>query len=272
MKKQERGITLIALVVTIVVLLILAGISIGMLTGENGIIGQSKEAKESTEISQEKEIVNMASVQAAGKDKYGNVTKNNLQDALDEIAGKGKTSVTGDRIFTVLFNESNREYQVNTSGEFVEPIDYANIYTYTEEGYITGVKKEYLKEDYGSLDKKYATIGDIKIAATHASYYLVDELNEKLIIPNKIDNTNIIGIATEAFAYIDNVKQVIIADGIRELQDHCFFYCMELQRIDLPETLTYIGDSVFSSTNKLSCIRIPSSIQEIHPKALISAI
>ena len=267
MKKQEKGITLIALVVTIVVLLILAGISIGMLTGENGIIGQSKEAKESTEISQEKEIVNMAAVQAAGKDKYGNVTKNNLQDALDEIVGKGKTSVTGDRIFTVLFNESNREYKVNTSGEFVEPIDYANIYTYTEDGYITGIKKEYLKEEQGSLDKKYATIGDIKIAASHAYYYLVDELNEKLIIPNKIDNTNIIGIATEAFAYIDNVKQVIIADGIRELQDLCFFYCMELQRIDLPETLTYIGDGVFSSTNKLSCIRIPSSIQEIHPKA-----
>ena len=35
-KKQEKGITLIALIVTIIVLLILAGISIAMLTGENG--------------------------------------------------------------------------------------------------------------------------------------------------------------------------------------------------------------------------------------------
>lgn len=34
-KKQEKGITLIALIVTIIVLLILAGISIAMLTGEN---------------------------------------------------------------------------------------------------------------------------------------------------------------------------------------------------------------------------------------------
>ena len=45
-KKSEKnkGITLIALVVTIVVLLILAGVSISMLTGENGIITQAQEA------------------------------------------------------------------------------------------------------------------------------------------------------------------------------------------------------------------------------------
>lgn len=41
MKKNENAITLIALVVTIVVLLILATVSIGMLTGENGIIKKS---------------------------------------------------------------------------------------------------------------------------------------------------------------------------------------------------------------------------------------
>ena len=39
--KKEQGITLIALVVTIVVLLILAGVSISMLTGENGIVTQA---------------------------------------------------------------------------------------------------------------------------------------------------------------------------------------------------------------------------------------
>ena len=36
--KRDKGITLIALVVTIIVLLILAGISISMLTGQNGIL------------------------------------------------------------------------------------------------------------------------------------------------------------------------------------------------------------------------------------------
>ena len=45
--KNERGITLIALVITIIVLLILAGVSIAMLTGENGILTQSTKAKKS---------------------------------------------------------------------------------------------------------------------------------------------------------------------------------------------------------------------------------
>ncbi len=57
MKKcdKNKGITLIALVVTIIVLLILAGISITMLTGQNGILNRAKEAKEKTEEAQKDE-------------------------------------------------------------------------------------------------------------------------------------------------------------------------------------------------------------------------
>ena len=53
--KEKRGITLIALVVTIIVLLILAGISISMLTGQNGILNRASEAKERTEETQTQE-------------------------------------------------------------------------------------------------------------------------------------------------------------------------------------------------------------------------
>ena len=49
MKKNTKGITLITLVVTIIVLLILAGVSISMLTGQNGILTQAQRAKEETE-------------------------------------------------------------------------------------------------------------------------------------------------------------------------------------------------------------------------------
>ena len=52
---KNKGITLIALVVTIIILLILAGISINMLTGQNGILNRAQEAKEKTEIAQEDE-------------------------------------------------------------------------------------------------------------------------------------------------------------------------------------------------------------------------
>ena len=43
---KEKGITLIALVITIIVLIILAGVSIAMLTGDNGILSQAQRAKE----------------------------------------------------------------------------------------------------------------------------------------------------------------------------------------------------------------------------------
>ena len=53
--KKQTGITLIALVITIIVLLILAGVSIAMLTGNNGILTQAKLAKENTALAKEDE-------------------------------------------------------------------------------------------------------------------------------------------------------------------------------------------------------------------------
>ena len=47
--KNEKGITLVALIVIIIVLLILAGISITMLTGDNGLLAKVQDAKEKTE-------------------------------------------------------------------------------------------------------------------------------------------------------------------------------------------------------------------------------
>ncbi len=47
LRKQEKAITLIALVITIIILLILAGVTIAMLTGENGILRKSRRIKNS---------------------------------------------------------------------------------------------------------------------------------------------------------------------------------------------------------------------------------
>ena len=54
--ENQKGITLIALAITIIVLLILTGVSITMLTGQNGILNRAKEAKEKTELAQNDEI------------------------------------------------------------------------------------------------------------------------------------------------------------------------------------------------------------------------
>ena len=61
-RKNSEGITLIALVITIVILLILAGITIAALTGDNGILTRAKEAKEKTEQAQKKEEENLQEI------------------------------------------------------------------------------------------------------------------------------------------------------------------------------------------------------------------
>ena len=58
-KNKEKGITLIALVVTIIVLLILAGVSIAMLTGPNGLLTQADEARTETDMAGAREKIQL---------------------------------------------------------------------------------------------------------------------------------------------------------------------------------------------------------------------
>ena len=58
--RNQKGITLIALVITIIVLLILAGVSIAMLTGENGILTNANEAQKQSTAKEAVEKINLA--------------------------------------------------------------------------------------------------------------------------------------------------------------------------------------------------------------------
>ena len=102
-KYSSNGITLIALVITIIVLLILAGVSIAMLTGENGVLTKATDAKNQTEIAQEKEEITMAyaSAKANKVDKISeNVSETELQSELDKLNSEGTTDETGELIVT----------------------------------------------------------------------------------------------------------------------------------------------------------------------------
>jgi len=69
--KKERGITLISLVVTIIVLLILAGVTLTMLTGENGIMTRAKTAREKHEEGKEEETNKLAGMETVMNDYLG---------------------------------------------------------------------------------------------------------------------------------------------------------------------------------------------------------
>ena len=88
-KNNKKGITLIALVITIIVLLILAGVSISMLTGDNAILSKAWQAKEATRGSQVKEYVDLAATSNEGVGYTGGdkVTKDK---AISDLKEKGE--------------------------------------------------------------------------------------------------------------------------------------------------------------------------------------
>ena len=119
--REKSGITLITLAVTIIILLILAGITIATITSDNGIIKNASDAKEQTEIAEEKEIVDRATIQAMGNNKRGNLVEDELQEQLDKITDSGKTEVSDNgEEFEVVFVDSDRYYTVDKDGNIVE--------------------------------------------------------------------------------------------------------------------------------------------------------
>ena len=120
--KEKKAITLIALVVTIAVILILAGITVGMVTSDNGVLKETKNAKTLAEIDNEKSIVERAKMLTMLRSKNGSITYEVFEPALKEEAGKMPTEVS-DAVETieVLFTDSNRYYEIDEDGNVSEP-------------------------------------------------------------------------------------------------------------------------------------------------------
>lgn len=91
--KKERGITLIALVITIIVLLILAAVSIATLTGENGILAKAEIAQRNTDIVETKEQIKLELMGTFEKEKT-NYTNQDVINAVEKITGNQVTENT----------------------------------------------------------------------------------------------------------------------------------------------------------------------------------
>lgn len=122
--KSGNGITLIALVVTIIVLLILAGISITMITGNNSILQKTTETKTESEKGQERESVALAYYSAlAKKVSNGDSTAVTASELNDELSNDNSVeSVKGNNPIKVTF-KSTRQYKVYSNGT----VEYAGI-------------------------------------------------------------------------------------------------------------------------------------------------
>ena len=141
--KQKSGITLIALVITIIVLLILAGISISMLSGDNSILQKATDAKIRSNENQIKEKIQLAEL-SARTDGKGNVTYSKLNEELTKEFGERGTGynisdeseslwvITVDNVeytvansTSVTPNTSQKLVDIVTSEDYGKSIDYS---------------------------------------------------------------------------------------------------------------------------------------------------
>ena len=98
--KRNNGITLIALVITIIVLLILAGVAIAMLSGENGILKKAAEAKTKTEQSQANETDELANYEDVINESTGNLGK--VKDNKNKVIEGRKAKLQDDNGETIV--------------------------------------------------------------------------------------------------------------------------------------------------------------------------
>ena len=119
----QRGITLIALVITIIILLILAAVTIAALSGDNGILKNAGKAKEETEKAQ---VIEQAQIDILGKqadNTSSELEKSEIKEVLDVYFKEVPDDFTSDTVLTTKEEYGNYEIPVSEiyGGEIKEP-------------------------------------------------------------------------------------------------------------------------------------------------------
>ena len=134
-EKANSGITLIALVITIIVLLILAGVSIAMLTGQNGILTQAQNSKQATEKAEVKERAQTDIVGVQTETESTEISKTALKRILDKYFDNVPNDIKSDTEITAKAEYGGAKMKVSDiySGEIIERYMAADIANATQE-------------------------------------------------------------------------------------------------------------------------------------------
>ena len=222
--RHEKGITLIALVITIIVLLILAGISLATLTGDNGVLKQATNASIKTEHASVLEHLQLE-VSSYVIDKNTNVNSITL---IEYLQSRG---IIGDEI-----GEGSEKYQINVETLTGKTQKYGNG-TATESEKNDVYMLEKVDTSTGNLiNKKVASTTPIKLATTN------DKATYKIIYYGKA--SEIVGVGN-----IDDITETVSSTNGEETSNVKWLYQensdgnIEITGIDLNE---YQDDYIFT--------------------------
>ena len=191
LSQNVKGITLIALVITIIVLLILAGVAISMLSGENGILRQVSNAKQYTDGESEFEGVKLAATASLINEKHMIEDETKLQEQLDN-------------------HFDNALAEGNATSGYIVTIG-SNVYNVSSTGEVIKAEPEILQSDIWSLSKvvlvssdenKVNPAGLIKVKSKYKTTSL-QEYKESIILKEYIKEN-------EVFAGCEDLDDVAI--------------------------------------------------------------
>ena len=243
--KSEKAITLVALVVTIIVLLVLAGVAISLSIGNNGIISRGELSVEGNKLASYKEKLEMYKAEKIMEDK----------NFVEESLSAGKNTL---------------EY--NTKKESGGTI--LNIIPELNEKYIDKLEIIKGKIFLTSTDKK--EVQAAKIAGIEFNPYKIEDgvlesadTNLELMSPDGTLTipSNVTKIGSGAFSGLDGLKRVIIPGTVKEIASEAFSYNTTLEEVIIMEGVERIGERAFAASNKIPTIILPESITEIGKEA-----
>lgn len=287
--KENIGITLIALVITIIVLLILAGVTISALSGDNGILTNASRAKYATELSQYKEELerykgeklledtsfeeeslisseNTLDYNTKPEEETGNIY--NVITSLKGSNFAGKLEVIKGEL---LLNSQNKtEIQVAQSvGIAVNPYEIIEGELISSDGNLllmdsTGTLR--IPETVTSIGEgAFANLEGLKTIIIPGT---VKEIKKNAFRNNKDLETVIMEEGVEiigqaAFYTCNNLKKVNMPESLKEIRSSAFFKCINLKEISIPENIKEINEWVLSECNSLENIQLPEGLTSI---------
>lgn len=272
-KNNNYGITLIALVITVIVLLILAGISISMLSGDNGILQRVTQSKEKTE---RVEIIENAKMDILGKqtENSGDITENELKEilikygALSEVeenildktltTTKGKYEIAVKEIYNGVLKAPNAGLYNAETGDLIYSWD-----RLLELGNMINVNNGALSRSAFTVPNDIAkvrlVITDDGTVTSITGLQGISKLQE-VVIPSTVTN-----ISNGAFAGNQDLANVRIANDstVSNIADNVFSSCRNLTDVNIPNGVTSIGSGAFSNCNSLTNIELPNGVTSI---------
>ena len=251
--RREKGITLVALVITIIVLIILAGVTLMTLTGQDGILTKAKESRISTELSAyQEELETYKASKYLENNTFMEATLTAGKENLTYYTQDGKGEETGN-IRTIL---------KNISDEYFEKLEV--------------VKGELLINTKDKIEIKIAqSLGiavnpyDIKdgvLQSSDGNLLLMDQATGTLTIPDSVT-----AIGEGAFANVEGLKTIILPSTVKRIEQGAFRNNQTLETVIMQEKdgqgVEYIGSFAFMECPNLTTVQMANTVKEMGAQA-----